>query len=69
MTVHTRIRKFNTKDSYRDQDLDNDMCKVVHGRNMLFLRGQGGTDFDGKLIGPGNPEAQTEQAMKNVKQL
>jgi len=36
---------------------------------MLFLRGQVGTDFDGKLIGPGNPEAQTEQAMKNVKQL
>jgi enamine deaminase RidA (YjgF/YER057c/UK114 family) len=36
---------------------------------MLFLRGQVGTDFEGNLIGPGNPEAQTEQAMKNVKQL
>ena len=69
MTVHTRIRKFNTKDTYPDQDLDNDLCQVVRARNMLFLRGQVGTDFDGKLIGPGNPEAQTEQAMKNVKQL
>ncbi len=69
MTTHTRIRKFNTKDTYPDQDLDNDLCQVVKAGNMLFLRGQVGTDFDGKLIGPGNPEAQTEQAMKNVKQL
>ena len=69
MTVHTRIRKFNTKDTYPDQDLDNDLCQVVKAGNILFLRGQVGTDFDGKLIGPGNPEAQTEQAMKNVKQL
>ena len=69
MTVHTRIRKFNTKDTYPDQDLDNDLCQIVKAGNVLFLRGQVGTDFDGKLIGPGNPEAQTEQAMKNVKQL
>lgn len=69
MTTHTRIRKFNTKDTYPDQDLDNDLCQVVKAGNMLFLRGQVGTDFDGNLIGLGNPEAQTEQAMKNVKQL
>ena len=69
MTTHTRIRKFNTKDTYPDQDLDNDLCQVVKAGNMLFLRGQVGTDFEGNLIGPGNPEAQTEQAMKNIKQL
>jgi enamine deaminase RidA (YjgF/YER057c/UK114 family) len=69
MTTHTRIRKFNTKDTYPDQDLDNDLCQVVKAGNMVFLRGQVGTDFEGNLIGPGNPEAQTEQAMKNVKQL
>ena len=69
MTTHTRIRKFNTKDTYPDQDLDNDLCQVVKAGNILFLRGQVGTDFKGNLIGPGNPEAQTEQAMKNVKQL
>ena len=40
MTVHTRIRKFNTKDTYPDQDLDNDLCQVVKAGNMLFLRGQ-----------------------------
>ena len=69
MTVHTRIRKFNTKDTYPDQDLDNDLCQVVRAGNTLYLRGQVGTDFDGNLIGFNDPEAQTEQAMKNVKQL
>jgi len=69
MTAHTRIRKFNTKDTYPDQSLDNDLCQVVRAGNMLFLRGQVGTDFDGNLVGLGDPEAQTDQAMQNVKQL
>ncbi len=69
MTTHTRIRKFNTKDTYPDQSLDNDLCQVVRAGNMLFLRGQVGTDFDGNLVGLGDPEAQTDQAMQNVKQL
>ena len=67
--AHQRIRKFNTKDTYPDQDLDNDLCQVVRAGNTLYLRGQVGTDFDGNLIGLNDPEAQTEQAMKNVKQL
>jgi enamine deaminase RidA (YjgF/YER057c/UK114 family) len=33
------------------------------------LRGQVGTDFSGQLVGQDDPRAQTEQAMKNVKQL
>ena len=36
---------------------------------MVFLRGQVGTDLEGNLIGLGDPEAQAEQAMRNVKQL
>ena len=67
--AHQRIRKFNTKDTYPDQDLDNDLCQVVRAGNTLYLRGQVGTDFDGNLIGFNDPEAQTEQAMKNIKQL
>jgi len=66
---HERIRKFNTKDTYPDQNLDNDLCQVVRAGNMVFLRGQVGSDFEGNIIGIGNPEAQTEQAMKNVRQL
>ena len=67
--IHKRIRKFNTKDTYPDQSLNNDLCQVVRAGNMVFLRGQLGTDLEGKLIGLGDPEAQAEQAMRNVKQL
>ena len=66
---HQRFRKFNTRDTYPDQNLDNDLCQVVRAGNMVFLRGQVGTDFDGRLVGQDDPGAQAEQAMKNVKQL
>ena len=66
---YQRFRKFNTRDTYPDQNLDNDLCQAVRAGNMVFLRGQVGTDFDGKLVGQDNPGAQAEQAMKNVKQL
>ena len=67
--THKRIRKFNTKDTYPDQSLNNDLCQVVRAGNMVFLRGQVGADLEGNLIGLGDPEAQAEQAMRNVKQL
>ena len=67
--THKRIRKFNTKDTYPDQSLNNDLCQVVRAGNMVFLRGQVGTDLEGNLIGLGDPDVQAEQAMRNVKQL
>ena len=67
--THTRISKFNTKDNYPEQNLDNDLCMVVRAGNMVFLRGQIGQDLDGNIVGVGDPAAQTEQAMKNVEQL
>ncbi|MEP0072506.1 MAG: RidA family protein [Marinomonas sp.] len=69
MPTHTRIRMFNTKETYPNQSLDNDLCQAVVAGNTVYVRGQVGTDFDGKLIGLGDPAAQAEQAMKNVKQL
>lgn len=69
MPTHTRIRKFNTKETYPNQDLDNDLCQAVRAGNTVYLRGQVGTDFEGNLVGPGDPRAQAEQAMKNVEQL
>ena len=27
--AHTRIRKFNTSDTYPEQNLDNDLCQAV----------------------------------------
>ncbi|MDH3377283.1 MAG: RidA family protein [Gammaproteobacteria bacterium] len=69
MNSHERFRKFNTKVTYPEQSLDNDLCQVVKAGNLVFLRGQVGSDFAGNVIGIGNPAAQADQAMKNVKQL
>ena len=44
--THTRIRKFNTKDTYPEQNLYNDMCMAVRAGNMVFLRGQIGQDLE-----------------------
>ncbi len=67
--THTRLRKFKTRDSYPGQDLDNDLCQVVRAGNLVFLRGQVGSDFEGNTVGLGDPAAQAEQAMKNVETL
>ncbi|WP_027958282.1 MULTISPECIES: RidA family protein [unclassified Halomonas] len=60
---------FNTKATYPNQSLDNDLCQAVRAGNTIYVRGQVGTDFDGNLVGLGDPAAQAEQAMKNIQQL
>jgi flavin reductase (DIM6/NTAB) family NADH-FMN oxidoreductase RutF len=69
--AHTRIRKFNTKDTYLDQNLDNDLCQAVVAQgSMVFVRGQVGQDLDSsKSVGIGDPSGQAEQAMANIKTL
>lgn len=43
---HTRIRSFNTKDTYPEQKLDNDLCQAVVARGRtVFLRGQIGQNL------------------------
>jgi enamine deaminase RidA (YjgF/YER057c/UK114 family) len=71
MTVHKRIRKFNTRDTYPEQKLDNDLCQVVAARGtMVFVRGQIGQDIDtGESVAIGDAAGQTEKAMANVKML
>lgn len=66
---HRRIRPFNTRDTYPNQSLDNDLCQAVVANGTIYLRGQVGTDFDGNLIGGADPAAQAEQAMRNIAQL
>jgi enamine deaminase RidA (YjgF/YER057c/UK114 family) len=67
---HRRIRKFNTRDTYPEQKLDNDLCQAVVAGNMVFVRGQVGQDLDtGKSVGIGDVTAQTEQAMANINAL
>ena len=66
---HVRLRKFNTRDNYPDQKLDNDVCMVVRANNTVYVRGQTGMDFDGKVVGVGDSAAQTENAMRCAKIL
>ena len=69
--MHTRIRKFNTRDTYPEQKLDNDLCQAVVARGTtVFVRGQVGQDLDTAVnVGVGDAEAQAEKAMANIKQL
>jgi len=71
MPVHKRIRMFNTKETYPEQKLDNDLCQVVVARGaMVFVRGQIGQDLDtSENIGIGDVSAQAEQAMFNINML
>jgi enamine deaminase RidA (YjgF/YER057c/UK114 family) len=64
---HTRIRKFNTADTYPEQKLDNDLCQAVRAGNTVYLRGQIGQDLDTReSVGTGDAEAQAERAMDNI---
>ena len=69
--MHTRIRKFNTRDTYPEQKLDNDLCQTVVARgSMVFVRGQVGQDLDTALnVGIGDAAAQAGQAMQNIEKL
>lgn len=70
MTTHTRIRPFNTKDTYPEQDLDNDLCQAVVAGGVVYLRGQIGQDLDTReSVGIGDVEAQAEKAMANIAML
>jgi enamine deaminase RidA (YjgF/YER057c/UK114 family) len=69
MTTHQRFRKFNTKEAYPEQSLDNDVCMVVRANNTVYVRGQTAMDFDGKIVGIGDAAAQTENAMTCAKVL
>lgn len=69
--THTRIRKFNTRDTYPEQKLDNDLCQAVVARGaMVFLRGQCPQDLDtAENINSHDPVEQTHKVMQNIRQL
>lgn len=60
---HLRLRKFNTRDAYPDQKLDNDLCMVVRANNTVYVRGQTAMDLGGRIVGVGDAAAQAENAM------
>jgi enamine deaminase RidA (YjgF/YER057c/UK114 family) len=69
--AHTRIRPFNTKDTYPEQKLDNDLAQAVVARGQIvFLRGQCPQDLDSaENITSADPVEQTHKVMKNIRQL
>ena len=71
MTTHKRIRPFNTKDTYPEQKLDNDLSQGVVARGtMVFLRGQVSQDLDSReTLHIGDATRQTEKTMQNIKML
>ncbi|MCR1786146.1 RidA family protein [Nocardioides carbamazepini] len=67
---HTRIRPFNTRDTYPEQSLDNDLCQAVVAGNTVYVRGQIGQDLDTSAsVGVGDVEAQADRAMANIAML
>ncbi len=71
MAAHTRIRPFNTRDTYPEQKLDNDLCQAVVARGAtVFLRGQVSQDLETReSLHVGDAGAQAAQAMANIKLL
>ena len=70
--AHVRHRKFNTKDTYPEQKLDNDLCQAVitRGGRTVWLRGQCPQNLDDfKNIGSHDPAEQTHKVMQNIRTL
>ena len=70
--THHRIRKFNTKDTYPEQNLDNDLCQAVvtKGGRTVWMRGQCPQNLDdAKNIESHDPAEQTHKVMQNIRQL
>lgn len=69
--AHKRIRPFNTKETYPEQSLDNDLCHAVVARGTtVFLRGACPQDLDTSAnIDSHDPVAQTHKVMQNIRQL
>ena len=70
--THKRIRKFNTKDTYPEQNLDNDLCQAVvtEGGKTIWLRGQCPQNLDDAVnLDSNDPADQTHKVMQNIEQL
>ena len=70
--THPRIRKFNTKDTYPEQNLDNDLCQAVvtEGGKIIWLRGQCPQNLDDAVnVVSSDPAVQTHKVMQNILQL
>ena len=68
--VHKRLRPFNTRKTYPEQNLDNDLSQGVVAANIIFLRGQVAQDLDtAENVAIGDPVGQTHRVMQNIQLL
>ena len=70
--AHIRIRKFNTKNTYPEQNMDNDFCQAVvtEGGKIVWLRGQCPQNLDDAVsIASDDPAEQARKVMQNISQL
>ena len=68
--AHRRIRTFNTRESYPEQNLDNDLAQAVIAGDTIYLRGQCPQDLDtAENVSVGDPEGQAHKVMQNIMQL
>jgi enamine deaminase RidA (YjgF/YER057c/UK114 family) len=67
---HRRLRPFNTKDTYPEQNLSNDLCQGVVAGNTVYLRGQVAQDLETrKCVAVGDAVAQTHKTVDNIEML
>ena len=70
--THTRIRCFNTRETYPEQLLDNDLCQAVvtQGGKTVWMRGQCPQNLDDAVnLDSHDPAEQTHKVMQNICQL
>jgi enamine deaminase RidA (YjgF/YER057c/UK114 family) len=67
---HVRVRPFNTRDTYPEQRLGNDLCQAVIAGNTIYLRGQVAQDLDThESVAIGDPAAQAHKVVDNIELL
>ena len=71
---HRKYRLTNSRDWFGEREIDRDSCWLVDTGDEIFLRGQTGSDFDGRTMhGTGftvaDAATQADQAMKNARVL
>ena len=68
--AHQRILTKTSKGGNIFPDIDYRTCKAVRAGNLVFVEGQTGLTMDGKgFVGEGDPAAQADNAMKNIKTI
>ena len=67
---HVRVRPFNTRDTYPEQRLGNDLCQAAIAGNTIYLRGQVAQDLETRQnVAVGDPDGQARKVMDNIELL